>query len=45
MKKFLSLIVVLMLAFGVKAQTTAPDFDCYDEFGRNIHLYNVLDNG
>ena len=45
MKKFLSLIFVLMLAFGVKAQTTAPDFDCYDEFGRNIHLYNVLDNG
>ena len=44
MKKILSLIVVLMLAFNVKAQT-APDFNCIDEFGRNIHLYNILDNG
>ena len=44
MKKFLSLIVVLMLAFGVKAQT-APDFNCIDDFGRQIHLYNVLDKG
>lgn len=44
MKKLLSLIVVLMLAFGAKAQT-APDFNCIDEFGRNIHLYDILDNG
>ena len=44
MKKLLSLIVVLMLAFGAKAQT-APDFNCIDEFGRNVHLYNILDNG
>ena len=44
MKKLLSLIVVLMLAFGAKAQT-ASDFNCIDEFGRNVHLYNILDNG
>ena len=44
MKKFLSLIVVLMLAFGVKAQTTAPDFNCIDDYGKQIHLYDILDN-
>lgn len=44
MKKFLSLIVVLMLAFGVKAQT-APDFNCVNEFGQQVHLYNILENG
>ena len=45
MKRFLSLIVVLMLAFGVKAQTTAPDFHCIDDYGRQVHLYDILDNG
>ncbi len=44
MKRILSLIVVLMLAFGVKAQT-APDFNCIDDYGRQVHLYDVLDNG
>ena len=44
MKKFLSLIVVLMLAFGGKAQT-APDFNCVNEFGQQVHLYNILENG
>ena len=44
MKKFLSLIVVLMLAFGVTAQT-APDFNCVNEFGQQVHLYNILENG
>ena len=43
MKKFLSLIVVLMLAFGVKAQT-APDFNCIDDYGKKVHLYDILDN-
>ena len=44
MKRFLSLIVVLMLAFGVKAQTTAPDFTCIDDYGKLVHLYGILDN-
>jgi hypothetical protein len=44
MKKFLSLIVVLMLAFGVKAQTIAPDFNCIDDYGKKVHLYDILDN-
>ena len=44
MKKFLSLIVVLMLAFGVKAQTIAPDFNCVDDYGKKVHLYDILDN-
>ena len=44
MKRFLSLIVVLMLAFGVKAQTTAPDFFCIDDYERPVHLYDILDN-
>ena len=44
MKRFLSLIVVLMLAFGVKAQTTAPDFTCIDDYGKLVHLYDILDN-
>ena len=43
MKRFLSLIVVLMLAFGVKAQT-APDFNCIDDYGKQVHLYDILDN-
>jgi hypothetical protein len=45
MKKFLSLIVVLMLAFGAKAQKTAVDFNCVNEFGQQVHLYNILENG
>ena len=45
MKKFLSLIFALMFAFGVKAQTTAPDFHCIDDYGRQVHLYDILDNG
>ncbi len=44
MKKILSLIVVLMLAFGVKAQTIAPDFNCVDDYGKKVHLYDILDN-
>ena len=44
MRKFLSLIVVMMLAFGVKAQTTAPDFNCIDDYGKQVHLYDILDD-
>lgn len=44
MKRFLSLIVVMMLAFGVKAQTTAPDFNCIDDYGKQVHLYDILDD-
>ena len=44
MKKILSLIVVLMFAFNVKAQTTAPDFYSIDDYGRHVHLYEILDN-
>ena len=44
MKKFLSLIFALMFVFGVKAQT-APDFHCIDDYGRQVHLYDILDNG
>jgi hypothetical protein len=45
MKRFLSLIVVMMLAFGVKAQTTASDFNCIDDYGKQVHLYDILDDG
>ncbi|MBO5956099.1 MAG: T9SS type A sorting domain-containing protein [Bacteroidales bacterium] len=48
MKKFLSLIVVLMLAFGVKAQfvsiTEAVDFTFSDN-GSERTLFEVLDSG
>lgn len=44
MKKILSLIFALMFVFGVKAQT-APDFHCIDDYGRQVHLYDILDNG
>ena len=48
MKKFLSLIVVLMLAFGVKAQfvsiTEAVDFTFSDK-GSERTLFEVLDSG
>lgn len=44
MKKILSLIFALMFAFGVKAQT-APDFYCIDDYGTQVHLYDILDNG
>ncbi len=48
MKKFLSLIVVLMFAFGVKAQfvsiTEAVDFTFSDE-GSERTLFEVLDSG
>ena len=44
MKRFLSLIVVMTLALGVKAQTTAPDFNCIDDYGKQVHLYDILDD-
>lgn len=48
MKKILLVIVALMLCFNVKAQTTlteASDFYSTDEFGRDYHLFDILDNG
>jgi hypothetical protein len=34
----------MTLAFGVKAQTTAPDFNCIDDYGKQVHLYDILDD-
>lgn len=50
MRKFLSLVFVLMFCFNfnVKAQTSpseAADFNCIDDLGRNVHLFDILDNG
>ena len=48
MRKFLSLIVVMLLAFNVKAQfvtiTEASDFTFSDN-GKEKTLFEVLDNG
>ena len=48
MKKFLSLIIAVVFALGLKAQTTlteAPDFIATDYFGKEIHLYEILEKG
>ena len=48
MKKFLSLILAVVFALGLKAQTTlteAPDFKEVDYFGDTIHLHKILDGG
>ena len=48
MKKFLSLIIAVVFALGLKAQTTlteAPDFIAPDYFGNEIHLYEILEKG
>lgn len=45
MKKFLSLIIAVTFALGLKAQTTASDFTATDYFGNEIHLYEILEDG
>lgn len=48
MKKILLVIVALMLGFNVKAQTNlteAVDFYSIDDYGRKVHLYDILDHG
>mgnify|MGYP003290467948 CR=1 FL=1 len=46
MKKFLSLIITIVFALGLKAQvTSAPDFKAVDYAGDSIHLYEILEDG
>lgn len=46
MKRFLSLIIAVIFAYGLNAQvTTASDFTATDYFGDEIHLYEILENG
>lgn len=45
MRKFLSIIVILMMCLGVKAQTEAVDFHSIDDYEREVHLYDILDEG
>lgn len=48
MKKVLSLIFVLMFCFNMKAQTSlteAVDFHSIDDYGREVHLFDILDGG
>ena len=48
MKKAILIILTLMLGFNVKAQTSlteAVDFYSIDDYGREVHLFDILDNG
>lgn len=48
MKKFLSLIVAVVISFSLKAQvslTTAVDFTAQDFNGNEISLFEILENG
>ena len=48
MKKLLSIIIAVMLSFGLNAQTEltqAPDFTTTDYFGNEINLYEILEGG
>lgn len=48
MKRIFTLLVALMLCFNVKAQTNlteAVDFNSIDDYGREIHLFDILDEG
>ena len=48
MKKVLNLIFALMFCFNVKAQTSlteAIDFHSIDDYGREVHLFDILDGG
>ena len=45
MKKILSVIAILMMCLSVKAQQEAVNFTSVDEFGREIDLFKVLDDG
>ena len=47
MKKFLFLIIAVVFALGLNAQSTlteAPDFITTEYFGDEIHLYEILEN-
>ncbi len=48
MKKVLTLFFIMILALNVKAQTSlteAVDFQSIDDYGRDIHLFDILDRG
>ena len=48
MKKLISLILVLAIGFGLKAQcplTQAVDFTATDVHGTEVHLFDILDGG
>lgn len=48
MKKVFTLILVLAMGFGLKAQTSlteAVDFTVTDVHGTEVHLFDILDNG
>ena len=48
MKKLLSILIAVMFSLGLNAQTTlteAPDFTATDYFGKEIHLYEILEDG
>lgn len=45
MKRFLSLIIAVLFALNLNAQTTASDFTATDYFGDEIHLYEILEGG
>ncbi len=48
MKKLLTLMLALAFSMGLKAQchiTEAVDFTATDIYGREVHLFDILDNG
>ncbi|MBE6342387.1 MAG: hypothetical protein E7065_03230 [Lentimicrobiaceae bacterium] len=48
MKKVILITLALMLGFNIKAQTSlteAVDFYSIDDYGREVHLFDILDNG
>ena len=48
MKKLFTLMLALVLGFGLKAQTSltqAVDFTATDVHGNEVHLFDILDNG
>ena len=48
MKKIISLICAIILTLSINAQTgfkDAVDFNCTDEYGTNVHLFDILDDG
>lgn len=48
MRKTIFIILALMLGFNVKSQTSlteAVDFHSIDDYGREVHLFDILDGG
>ena len=48
MKKVLTSLFIMILALNVKAQTSlteAVDFQSIDDYGREVHLFDILDRG